>query len=330
MEHDMTSNSDSPISSLLPRLTDQRIDEPDYPLRVAEGRKRRSRLTKDGRLNLLAIDHPARRVTKGSGDPLAMAHRPDVLSRVCEVLASEWVDGVMATMDVLEELLILDGLLKEAGEPSLLDEKLLVASLNRGGLAGVSWEINDPITGPTVETCEQFGLDGAKFLLRICDDEPESLITILEAAEAIREMNASNLPTFLEPLPVDKTEQGYRVVRTPEALARIAGVASALGDSSRRLWLKLPYCEQYDVVARSTTLPILLLGGESSGNPEGFLREVADGLAAGPTVRGALVGRNILYAGELSPRAAADAVGSLIHRKRTLEEALRVLRDPER
>ena len=321
-------DSDSPIASLLPRLTDQRIDEPDYPLRVAEERQRRTRLTTDGRLNLLAIDHPARRVTKGTGDPLAMANRPDVLSRVCQVLACEWVDGVMATMDVLEELLILDGLLKEAGEPSLLDDKLLVASLNRGGLAGVRWEMNDPITGPTAETCKQYGLDGAKFLLRICDDDKESLITILEAVEAIRGTNALDVPMFLEPLPVRKTEQGFRVVRTPEALARIAGVASALGDSSRRLWLKLPYCEQYDRVARSTTLPILLLGGEASGDPAGFLREVADGLAAGPTVRGALVGRNVLYPGEASPRAVADAIGSLIHRKRTLEEALQRLKAP--
>jgi DhnA family fructose-bisphosphate aldolase class Ia len=321
----MNPSPESTLLSLLPRMTDQRISEPDFPLRVAEERKRRSRLTADGRLNLLAIDHPARRVTKGSDDPLEMANRPDVLHRVCQVLASEWVDGVMATMDVLEELLILDGLLRRAGEPSLLDEKLLVASLNRGGLAGTRWEMNDPITGPTAATCAQFGLDGAKFLLRICDDDEQSLITILEAARAIREMNASGLPTFLEPLPVVKTDQGYRVVRTPEALARIAGVASALGDSSRRLWLKLPYCERYEIVARATTLPILLLGGESAGDPEGFLREVADGLAAGPNVRGALVGRNILYPGKLSPRAAADAVGRLIHGKDSLDEARRRL-----
>ena len=64
-----------------------------------------------------------------------------------------------------------------------------------------------------------------------------------------------------------KTEKGYVVVKTAEALARLAGVASALGDSSRYLWLKLPYCEGYETVARATTLPILLLGGESAGDP---------------------------------------------------------------
>ena len=31
---------------------------------------------------------------------------------------------------------------------------------------------------------------------------------------------------FLEPLPVTKTDKGYVVVKTAEALARLAGVAS--------------------------------------------------------------------------------------------------------
>lgn len=313
------------IASLLPRITDKRIQEPDYPLRVAKERKRRKELTPDGKLNLLAIDHPARRVTKGPGDPLAMADRAEVLGRVASILASKWVDGVMATMDVLEELLILDGLLKEAGGSSLLDDRVLLASLNRGGLAGTSWEMNDPITGPTPDTCEEFALDGAKFLLRICDDEEASLATMMEAAQATRELNALDLPMFLEPLPVQKIDGAYKVTRTPEALAKIAGVASALGDSSRRMWLKLPYCSGYEAVARSTTLPILLLGGEASGSPEGFVREVAEGLASGPTVRGALAGRNILFPGDVAPRTAADALGSLIHGERSLDQALGLL-----
>jgi DhnA family fructose-bisphosphate aldolase class Ia len=96
---------------------------------------------------------------------------------------------------------------------------------------------------------------------------------------------------FLEPLPVTKTEKGYAVVKTADALARLAGVASALGDSSRYLWLKLPHCENYDTVARATTLPILLLGGESAGDPSPFLRQLGSAMAAGPNVRGALVGQ---------------------------------------
>ncbi len=119
----------------------------------------------------------------------------------------------------------------------------------------------------------------------------------------------------------------------PEAMAelnrwaawRTAGAAAALGDSSRHLWLKLPYCENYEMVARSTTLPILLLGGEPVGDVRPFLRELAAGLRAGPNVRGALVGRNVLFPGDGDPLAAADAAGGIVHHGWTVEQALDAL-----
>jgi DhnA family fructose-bisphosphate aldolase class Ia len=130
------------------------------------------------------------------------------------------------------------------------------------------------------------------------------------------------LPVFLEPLPVARGKKGWSVVKTREALASIVGVASALGDSSRYLWLKLPYCEGYETVARATTLPILVLGGESAGDPSHFLNELASGLAAGSNVRGALVGRNMLYPGDEDPLAVAEAVGGIVHDGWTLDQAL--------
>ena len=65
-----------------------------------------------------------------------MADRRDYLARILRVLSSARVDGVMATMDILEDLLSIDGFLRAAGAAPLLDSKLLIASLNRGGLAG--------------------------------------------------------------------------------------------------------------------------------------------------------------------------------------------------
>ena len=144
----------------------------------------------------------------------------------------------------------------------------------------------------------------------------------MACAKAINESNARGLPMFLEPLPVTRTEKGYVVVKTAEALARLAGVASALGDSSRNLWLKLPHCEGYETVARATTLPILLLGGESAGDPAPFLRQLGAALAAGPNVRGALVGRNVLYPGDEDPLAMAEAAGGIVHEGWPVETAL--------
>src|SRR4029077_16522479 len=148
------------------------------------------------------------------------------------------------------------------------------------------------------------------------------LQTLLACARAISESNARALPMFLEPLPVTKTDKGYVVVKTAEALARLTGVASALGDSSRNLWLKLPHCEDYDAVAGATTLPILLLGGESAGDPSPFLRQLGSAMAAGPNVRGALVGRNVLYPGDEDPLPMAEAAGGIVHENWSVDAAL--------
>jgi DhnA family fructose-bisphosphate aldolase class Ia len=311
-------------STAIVRLTQIRVEDPDRALRAAKVRKRRERLAPDGRLNILAADHPARRVTGIGKSPTAMTNRHDYLARIVRVLMSELVDGVMATMDILEDLLALHDLTRESGGPAFLDEKLLIVSLNRAGLAQSVWEMDDPITGFVAANSAQWNLDGAKFLLRIADSEPGSLKTMLAASAAITELNALRLPMFLEPLPVVKSENGYNVVRSAEALSKIVGVASALGDSSRYLWLKLPYCEGYEAVAGATTLPILILGGESSGDPRLFLTQVAQGIAAGANVRGTMAGRNVLYPGEDDPLAAGEAAGRIVHRNCDVEQALAV------
>ena len=309
-------------ASVLEKISEIRVLDPECSSRAAMARKRRKNLSGDGKLNILAADHPARRVTKVGDDSLRMADRHGYLARIVRVLQSDLVDGVMATMDVLEDLLVLHHLVLESGGPALLDNRLLIASLNRGGLAGTSWEMDDPITGTSPANCAAMNLDGAKLLLRICDEEPNSLDTMLYCSEAISEMNSLGLPTFLEPLPVVKEKNNYKVVKTADALARIVGVASALGDSSRHLWLKLPYCENYQIVAGATTLPILLLGGESAGDATPLLREISAGLAAGSNVRGALVGRNVLYPGDEDPFVIAQAAGLIIHNNATVEQAL--------
>jgi DhnA family fructose-bisphosphate aldolase class Ia len=308
--------------ALLARLTATRVSDPEFAWRAALARIPRPHLAPTGKLNILAADHPARNVTKVGDNVLAMADRRDYLARILRVLMSGKVDGVMATMDILEDLLSIDGFLRAAGASPLLDHKLLIASLNRGGLAGATWELDDPITGATPTVCQAWRLDGAKLLLRVDPLAPASLKTIRECVEAIRECNGLRLPVFLEPLPVARSDKGYVVVKTAEALARLAGVASALGDSSRYLWLKLPYCEDYQTVARSTTLPILLLGGESAGDPAPFLRQLESAMHAGPNVRGALVGRNVLYPGEEDPLAMAEGAGGIVHEGWTVEHAL--------
>lgn len=309
-------------AAILTRLTEIRVSDPERSLRAAKERKRRTNLTVDGKLSILAADHPARRVTRVGNDPFRMMDRREYLARMLRVMMSDAVDGILATMDILEDLLLLHDMMREAGGAAFLDDKVLIASFNRAGLLGSSWEIDDPVSGASAAMCAEWRLDGAKILLRICDEEPDSLKTLLATVRAITELNAVGLPMFLESLPVTKTENGYAIIKKAEDLARIVGAAAALGDSARYLWLKLPYCENYEMVARATTLPILLLGGEPVGDATPFLHELAAGLAAGANVRGALVGRNILYPGDDDPLAVIESVGGIIHQGWNVERAL--------
>lgn len=293
-------------------ITTIRVSCPEMILEAAGKRKRRAQFVPDGRMNIVAADHPARGSVAIGEEPFAMAGRYELLARLVSALQSEWVDGVLASMDILEELLILNELMRDEGR-TFLEEKLLIASLNRGGLPGAAWELDDPVTGTDADTCEKYGIDAAKMLLRIDVSSPDVLKTIRYCAEGVREMNRLELPMILEPLPVERVQNSYRVVREPDPLIRLIGVTSALGNSSRNLWLKIPYTREFSRVAASTTLPIVILGGDRSGQLEDHLTEIAEALTSGHQVRGVMYGRNVLYPQELDPGTVAAAFGKLVH-----------------
>ena len=75
-------------ATLLARLTEVRVSEPERSLKVAKARKRRENLTLNGKLNILAADHPARRVTRVGDNPLRMADRHEYMARIMRVMMS--------------------------------------------------------------------------------------------------------------------------------------------------------------------------------------------------------------------------------------------------
>ena len=88
---------------LFAAITDARVDRPDIVREEAEKRQRRNRLTENGRLVILAADHPARMVVHTKRDPLGLANRHDYLARVVRALTAPGVDGVMGSPDILED-----------------------------------------------------------------------------------------------------------------------------------------------------------------------------------------------------------------------------------
>jgi DhnA family fructose-bisphosphate aldolase class Ia len=147
--------------------------------------------------------------------------------------------------------------------------------------------------------------------LRIAGEDRRALRTISACAAAITGLARAGLSAFVEPLPVAREDERWAVVRSPGPLARVVSIAQALGESSARMWLKLPYCEGFDLVARATTLPILLLGGTEAA--ETFFAHVSAAMAAAPNVRGAMAGRCVLYPESGDPLIAAQALGAIVH-----------------
>lgn len=315
-------------------ITDVRVKQPGFADGEADRRARRGVPAPDGKLVILAADHPGRASLKIQDDPVAMADRHELLARILRVLSHPGIDGVMSTPDIVEDLLILAGLIRERGGPSPLDERLLIGCMNRGGLPGSVWEMDDRFTGFTTRRMLVLGLDGGKFMVRIDPTDRGSMATIDGCVRAITELAEASLLSFLEPLPVVRENGAYKVVRTARALIDAVSVSSSWGASSLYTWIKLPTCPEFERVARATTLPLVLLGGEAVGDARPVLEDLRRGMAAGANVRGAMIGRNVLYPGADDPRAIAAAVSAIVHDGSGVDEAIGAMdaergKDPE-
>jgi DhnA family fructose-bisphosphate aldolase class Ia len=332
------------VRAYLPRevyegITEIRVRQPGFADGEADRRARRRVTAPDGKLVILAVDDPGASLG-GPDDPIAMWDRHEYLARILRVLSHAGVDGVMSTPDVVEDLLILTGLIRERGGQSPLDERLLVGSMNRGGLPGTVSEMDDRLTAFAPRRMAVLGLDGGKLTVRIDRTDRGSLATIANiesCARAVSDLAEAGLLVFLEPRPVLRENGVHTAVRTPRALAEAVSAASAIGASSLYTWLVLPTCPDFAEVARATTLPLVIRGGEAAGGPRPVLPTLEDlrrALAAGSNVRGAVIGPGVLSPGADDPRAVAAAVTAIVRDGAGVEEALAAMeavrgKDPE-
>ncbi|MEU3853608.1 deoxyribose-phosphate aldolase [Streptomyces sp. NPDC029554] len=288
----------------IPDLATVRARHPEAVAEAAARRARRPLIGDSGRLMIVAADHPARGALGVGGRRLAMANRADLLERLCTALSRPGVDGVLATADILEDLLLL----------GVLENKVVMGSMNRGGLAGAAFEMDDRFTGHRAEDIARLRFDAGKLLVRIDYDDPGSLTTLESTARAIDAMAALRLPLFVEPFLSRRVDGRVRNDLSAEAVTKSIAIASGLGGTSAYTWLKLPVTDDPDDMAEvleTSTLPVVLLGGEVGDDQEGAYERWRKALRL-PTVQGMVVGRSLLYPAEGSVEQAVDtAVGLL-------------------
>jgi hypothetical protein len=284
------------------RLRDVRAHRPAAVAEAAATRRRRPLLAARGQLMLVAADHPARGALGVRGDAMAMADRYDLLERLVTALGRPGVDGVLGTADILEDLLLLGA----------LDDKVVVASMNRGGLAGARFELDDRFTAYDADSVAAAGFEGGKMLCRIDLDDPGTASTLQACARAITGLAGHGLMAMVEPFVSRRVEGKVRNDLSTEAVVRSVAIAAGLGATSAYTWLKLPVVADMATVMAATTLPTLLLGGDPDASPEQTYAEWEKALAL-PGVRGLVVGRTLLYPQDGDVAGAVDTAAKLVH-----------------
>ena len=279
-----------------------------HPQEIAERAAARSRPTSflgpGGRLMVIAADHPARGALRAGEDALAMADRATLLERMCIALSRPEVNGVLGTADILEDLLLLGA----------LEGKVVVGSMNRGGLAGTTFEIDDRFTGYDADRIAAMGFDAGKMLLRIDPEDAATAATIESCSRAVSALASRGLMAMVEPFISHRVDGRVRNDLSTEAVIRSVTVAAGLGSSSAFTWLKLPVTDDVagmEQVLAASTLPAVLLGGEVPDDPDAAFDAFEQVLKL-PTAKGLVVGRSLLYPTDGDVAGAVDRAVSLL------------------
>ena len=253
---------------------------------------------------LLAADHTARGIIAAGNNQTAIADRYLLLEKLLRGLSIPGVDGVMASADILEELAWLGA----------LEEKVAIGTMNRGGIIGASWELDDRLTAYDAEHIKSMCLDCGKTLLRIDETDPGVARTIEMVAHVTTQLADLELVSMIEPLPYIKNADGRAVLDpSEEKLIKVVSIASGLGSSSAYTWLKIPAPENPEKVAAATSCPILLLGGDPGSNWENIFAKWERALMV-PNIRGLVPGRALLFGDDLDVEAAVSRAVKMVRK----------------
>ncbi|WP_104084135.1 class I fructose-bisphosphate aldolase [Cryobacterium sp. Y11] len=283
-------------------LRDARAVHPERIGEILSGRTRRELIRGDGRLFIVAADHRARGALGVRSDSNAMANRYALLESLATALSRPGVDGVLGTPDIIDDLALL----------GLLDDKIVVGSMNRGGLWGSSFEMDDRYTAYDIDRIKRDRLDFAKNLVRINLEDAGSLATLEATALAVSEAAEAGIPIMLEPFMSSWVNGRVKNDLTADAVILSIAIAEGLGNSSAYSWLKLPVVADMERVMAATTLPTLLLGGDPVGDQDETFESWHQALGL-PGVRGLVVGRSLLYPSDGNVEAAIDTAAELVH-----------------
>src|SRR6476646_7346048 len=203
-------------------ITELRATDPGAIARAWQNRTTRPTVRGNGRLMIVAADHPARGALAVGSRPTAMNSRTDLLDRLRAALADPGVDGVLATSDILDDLVLLGA----------LEDKVVFSSMNRGGLAGAQFELDDRMTAATAAATAAARMNGGKMLCRIDLGDLGTVATLETCARAIDDLASHRLIAMLEPFMSTRVDGKVRNDLSPDAVIKSIHIGQGLGSTS--------------------------------------------------------------------------------------------------
>lgn len=280
---------------------------------ISETNKRKKPIKFSEKIVLAAADHNARMINEYKGNKIGLSNRHEYLSRLVRMLFSSELDGVEASPDILEDLIIINYLTQKRMNFNFLENKILIGTVNRGGLKNTVWEMDDMCTCFTVDRINKLNLDGVKFMIRINPQDELSKNTLKYCTQVVNEAENYNLPIFIECLfVVNDAKGGYKLLTDTESLIKSVGVVSSLGCTASQKWLEVPLNNEYKTVTDATTCSILVVPDELMSLPIEVIKEYTKEMKINENVRGILLGRNVMF-NEHDPYYMAEAISKVWH-----------------
>ena len=166
---------------------------------------------------------------------------------------------MLGTPDVLEDLLL-------AG---LLDDHLVIGSMNRGGLQGAVFELDDRFTAYDAATIAAHGLDGGKMLTRICLEDAGTADTLEASGAAVSALAAHGLMAMVEPfLTVRRSPTRVENLLDPDSVISSIAIASGLGPPAPTPGSSCRSSTRWSESSTPPPCPVCCSGATPPGDPD--------------------------------------------------------------
>jgi len=256
-------------------------------------------LAPDGRLLVVAVDHPLY-----SWPCHGLEDRDALLRQV----SAAGADAIICSYGTLRDHRDAFG----AAKPIL---KLDLTSVTIGG----SYPPTEYVAGYALEDAERLG--AAAVLTYVQLGTPFELGALRTAARVAAAADRAGLPYVCEIMPVGGPQ--YPELNMPLAIAAAARTGAELGAHLVKTTMPAPASAMTEV--RRCDVPVILAGGDLTGDREALLATVRTALEAGAT--GVAHGRNVW--GSDDPAAAVAALRDIVHGGRpAVADVRRVRRRP--